>query len=61
MAGARRFLPAAPARLASGDGIVLTLGETVIGVAGFELVDGLITELNLVVDPARLPGPQRAG
>jgi RNA polymerase sigma-70 factor (ECF subfamily) len=46
---------ARPARLASGAGFVLELPATVIGVLGFEVVDGLVTELNLVVDPARLP------
>jgi RNA polymerase sigma-70 factor (ECF subfamily) len=43
-----------PVRLASGDGFVLDLNGTVIGVVGFELAGDRITELNLVVNPTKL-------
>ena len=53
---ARRYAGVAlrPVRLASGDGFVLELAATVIGVVGVEIADGRVTELNLVVNPAKL-------
>ncbi|MEV0591762.1 RNA polymerase sigma factor SigJ [Nonomuraea cavernae] len=44
-----------PVRLAGGDGVVLSLDAKVIGVIGIEISGGRITELNLVVNPAKLP------
>ncbi|MDG6108665.1 RNA polymerase sigma factor SigJ [Dactylosporangium aurantiacum] len=49
-AGAR----ARPVRLAGGPGYVLELGGTVLGVLAVDLAGGLITDLYLVVDPAKL-------
>jgi RNA polymerase sigma-70 factor (ECF subfamily) len=46
---------ARPVPLASGHGFVLELDATAIGVVGMEIAGGRITELNLVVDPAKLP------
>jgi RNA polymerase sigma-70 factor (ECF subfamily) len=46
---------ARPVRLAGGHGFALELEATVIGVVGVEIADGRITELNLVVDPTKLP------
>ena len=57
LAGVRRRYAgvlARPVRLAGGDGFVLELHAAVIGVLGLELVDGRITELNLLVNPAKL-------
>jgi RNA polymerase sigma-70 factor, ECF subfamily len=53
----RRYagVQARPVRLAGGDGFVLELCATVIGVVGIEIAGGRVTELNLVVDPAKLP------
>jgi RNA polymerase sigma-70 factor (ECF subfamily) len=53
---ARRYagVQARRVRLASGDGLVLELNATVIGVIGIEIAGGRITELNLVVNPAKL-------
>jgi RNA polymerase sigma-70 factor, ECF subfamily len=53
----RRYsgVQARPVRLAGGPGFVLQLDATVIGVVGMEIAGGRITELNLMVDPARLP------
>jgi RNA polymerase sigma-70 factor, ECF subfamily len=45
---------ARPVRLAGGPGLLLELGTTLIGVLGIEFADGRVTELNLVVDPAKL-------
>lgn len=52
----RRYaaVQARPVRLASGEGLVLHLDATVIGVIGIEVSGGQITELNLVVNPAKL-------
>jgi RNA polymerase sigma-70 factor (ECF subfamily) len=44
-----------PVSLAGGDGVILELDDTVLGVIGVETVHGRITELNLVVNPAKLP------
>jgi len=44
-----------PVSLASGDGFVLELDSAVLGVVGVEIADGRITELNLVVNPGKLP------
>ena len=44
-----------PVMLAGGDGFVLRLDDAVIGVVGVEITDGRIAELNLVVNPAKLP------
>jgi RNA polymerase sigma-70 factor (ECF subfamily) len=44
-----------PVHLASGEGLVSRLAGVVIGVIGVEISDGRITELNLVVNPAKLP------
>ncbi|MEU4422154.1 RNA polymerase sigma factor SigJ [Actinoplanes sp. NPDC024001] len=43
-----------PVPLAGGDGFRLELGGEVLGVIGVETADGRITELNLVVNPAKL-------
>jgi RNA polymerase sigma-70 factor (ECF subfamily) len=40
--------------LASGEGLVSRLADAVIGVTGVEISHGRITELNLVVNPAKL-------
>lgn len=48
-----------PVRLASGDGFTLTLDATVIGVVGIEIAGGRVTELNLVVNPAKLQRSMR--
>lgn len=52
----RRYagVQAQPVTLASGDGFVLVLDAKVIGVIGIEIAGGRITELNLVVNPAKL-------
>jgi RNA polymerase sigma-70 factor, ECF subfamily len=52
----RRYtgVEARPMRLASGDGFALELRATVIGVVGIEIAGGRVTELNLVVNPAKL-------
>ncbi len=42
-----------PVALASGAGFVLVLDAKVIGVVGLEVADGRVTELNLVVNPAK--------
>jgi RNA polymerase sigma-70 factor (ECF subfamily) len=44
-----------PVRLASGDGFAMRLHTKMIGVLGIEIADGRVTELNLVVSPAKLP------
>jgi RNA polymerase sigma-70 factor (ECF subfamily) len=46
-----------PVRLAGGAGFLLTLDARVIGVIGLEMSGGRITELDLVVNPAKLPKP----
>ncbi len=43
-----------PVRLAGGDGFMLELHATVLGVVGIEIAGGRVTELNLVVNPAKL-------
>ncbi|GAA3221276.1 RNA polymerase sigma factor SigJ [Dactylosporangium siamense] len=52
---------ARPVRLAGGDGFTLELGGTLIGVIGIEIAGGRITELNLVVNPAKLRTVTRRG
>ncbi|WP_424532454.1 RNA polymerase sigma factor SigJ [Sphaerisporangium viridialbum] len=47
-----------PVRLAGGEGCLLSLDTKVIGVVGIEMSAGQITEMNLVVNPAKL---QRVG
>jgi RNA polymerase sigma-70 factor (ECF subfamily) len=57
LAGLSRRYPEAdaqPVRLASGDGLLLRLAGIVIGVIGIETAGDRITELNLVVNPAKL-------
>jgi RNA polymerase sigma-70 factor (ECF subfamily) len=53
---ARRYAGAdlRPVRLAGGDGVVMRLNAKVIGVLGIEITGGRVTELNLVVNPAKL-------
>lgn len=41
-------------RLASGQGVVLDLGGAVLGVVGIDFSGDRISELNLVVNPAKL-------
>ncbi|MEV4136965.1 RNA polymerase sigma factor SigJ [Dactylosporangium sp. NPDC049742] len=45
---------ARPVPLAGGAGLTLELGATLIGVIGIEVAGGRVTELNLVVNPAKL-------
>lgn len=44
-----------PVALAGGAGFVLERHGAVLGVIGFETAHGRITELNLMVDPAKPP------
>jgi RNA polymerase sigma-70 factor (ECF subfamily) len=46
-----------PVRLAAGAGFTLELDATLIGVIGLEIAAGRVTELNLVVNPAKLRRP----
>ncbi|MEU8245876.1 RNA polymerase sigma factor SigJ [Nonomuraea sp. NPDC048916] len=60
---ARRYagVDVRPVRLAGGDGVVLRLNTKVIGVVGIEVTGGRITELNLVLNPAKLVSATGSG
>ena len=49
-----------PVPLGSGAGLLLELDDAVLGVVGVETTDGLVSELNLTVNPAKLPA-RRSG
>jgi RNA polymerase sigma-70 factor (ECF subfamily) len=57
LAGLARRYPGVrskPVLLAGGGGFVLEQGDTLLGVVGVEVDNGRVTELNLVVNPAKL-------